>query len=65
MLVRRSDAQSVRQRFFIFIIVMPFVGIGDEIGDKRNGDDLTRSKFLTCISGWQLQIFIFPLRYFV
>jgi hypothetical protein len=37
MLVRRSDAQSVRQRFFIFIIVMPFVGIGDEIGDKKTG----------------------------
>jgi hypothetical protein len=45
---------------------MPSVGIGDEIGDKRNGDDLTRSKFLTCkfwlaITDFYLPITIFRL----
>jgi hypothetical protein len=44
-LVSSSEAHSVRQRFFIFIIVGPFVGNG-EIGDIKKQIRRVRSKFL-------------------
>ncbi|HCR57099.1 MAG TPA: hypothetical protein DIW62_05140 [Raoultella sp.] len=39
MLVRMSEAQSVRQRFFIFIIIIPFCKVQDKTSGKSRRPD--------------------------